>query len=171
MTCSATIVTTIDMFDRFKIVDLYNLCKPSNLLTEDVFEKQVRGEDISSEPADVQAAAIEAELKLCTACGDADSYIELSFITGRITIPLSPWPEAVVNHGCDLANFYLYDAGSTENDATRKIKYDAAMDFFNKIANGDLKFDIDDSQINKPVPWFKSNKRKFTVGETVTYGS
>lgn len=68
------------------------------------------------------------------ALADADAAID-GYLASRYTLPLATVPGSLTRIACDLARYYLYDNGATEEVRRR---YDDAARFLTALAKGDI---------------------------------
>lgn len=103
----------------------------------------------------IDEAAVERALE------DAGAEID-GYLAGRYKLPLATVPRVLVNVGCDIARYRLYDDRVTEQIQKR---YDDAVKFLGNVASGKIGLGLDVAQA--PVqasggPTLESAERVFS---------
>ena len=78
---------------------------------------------------------------------DAGAEID-GYLAGRYKLPLSAVPRVLVNVGCDIARYRLYDDRVTDQVRTR---YEDAVKFLGLVSTGKLSLGLDTSTTPSPV--------------------
>jgi phage gp36-like protein len=91
--------------------------------------------------SDAECAAVNAALaKVERALRDAEQTIN-TYLGSRYTLPLSPAPEVLERHACQLARFVLFDDAITDQI---KELYRDSIKFLEQVATGKVSLGITD---------------------------
>lgn len=74
------------------------------------------------------------ESVVAQAIADADGEID-GYLSGKFAAPITPIPKPLVRIACDIARYYLYDDGATDQVTKR---YNDAIAFLKGVAKGDI---------------------------------
>ena len=131
-----------DLIDRFDAQELAQLAVPKEHVSIDaaLLKLSVQSSNRAAYKPDEIKAADAALVKINRALGDATSEID-AWLQGRYTLPLAS-PSAMIKLKCaDIARYLLHDDHPTEQVRQR---YDDAIRYLNKVANGQISLGIDD---------------------------
>lgn len=78
------------------------------------------------------------ELALGDAASTIDTYLS------RYTLPLKTVPKALKRIACDMARYYLCGGAVVETELIRR-RYEDAIRFLEKVANGSIQLGLDDN--------------------------
>lgn len=85
----------------------------------------------------INAGVIDMDV-INRAIADADGEID-GYLAGRYAAPITPVPKSLVRIGCELARYYLYDDGATEQVSKR---YNDAVKFLVGVGKGDISIGV-----------------------------
>lgn len=92
-------------------------------------------------------AGVIDQVVLAKALADADAKID-GYLAGRYSLPLSVVPKVLELYACDIARYLLHDNHATDQVTKR---YDDAIKFLERVANGQISIGVNDVGQTPPV--------------------
>ncbi|HWH86352.1 MAG TPA: phage protein Gp36 family protein [Pseudomonas sp.] len=132
-------ISVSDLLDRYGTEEILQRTDKTELVSEELMEAAVAGEDLSGYPPEEQAAVADAIRLAEIAANDATDLIN-GYIAGRYQLPLMPVPGVLIRLCSEVARYNLYDDAPTEAIQDRKT---ATLKTLRDIADGRLSLGAD----------------------------